>query len=159
MHNVGMEMPDAQPRYAEQLRRIAALDEQFRDLLARSLDLNSTSLGAMEWLMREGPLTPSELAARLELTPGAVTAVIGRLVATGHAQREAAEGDRRSVRIAPNPASIETATERLLPLIADMSGRMTGYSDEEMAVVHRFLDDVADSYRRGVESLEGQRAD
>lgn len=149
-----MNAPGPMPRYADQLRRIASLDERFRMLLARSLDLNFSALEAMEWLMREGPLTPSELAERLGLTPGAVTGVIKRLEGTGHAHREASDRDGRSVRIAPEPDSVRTATERLWPLIQDITTRAGRYSEEEMAVVHRFLDDVEHAYRHGIDSLD-----
>lgn len=152
-----VQVPDSVPQYADQLRRIAALDERFRLLLARSLDLNFSALEAMEWLMRDGPLTPSELAERLSLTPGAVTGVIKRLEGTGHAHREASDRDGRSVRIAAEPESVRLATERLLPLIRDISGRADRYSEAEMAVVHRFLDDVTQAYRAGIDSLEPPR--
>lgn len=147
-------MPDSPPRYADQLRAISALDERFRALLARSLDLNFSALEAMEHLMREGPLTPSELAERLGLTPGAVTGVIKRLESTGHAHREASDGDGRSVRIAPEPESIRTATQRLMPLIIDMSSRTARYEAHEMEIIHRFLDDVTAAYRAGIEGME-----
>jgi DNA-binding MarR family transcriptional regulator len=108
--------------------------------------------------MREGPLTPSELASRLQLTPGAVTGVIKRLESTGHAHREASEGDGRSVRIAPEAASVQLATERLLPLIIDMNRRTSRFSDTEMDVIHRFLDGVAEAYRAGIAAMDDDAA-
>lgn len=149
-----MEIPDAPPEYAAQLRRIAALDERYVRALAEKLDLNATSLNAMEWLMREGPLTPSDLARRLDLTAGAVTGVVNRLVATGHASRQAAEGDGRSVRIAPASESVDQATRLLMPLIIEMTARTSRYSESEMATVQRFLDDIVRAYEHGLASLD-----
>lgn len=143
----------AAPRYSEQVREIALLDHHFRSALAESLALNLTTLDAMDWLMREGPLTAGDLAARLHLTPGAVTGVLNRLEATGHARREHDPADGRSLRVVPTPASIDTATERLMPLILQLGARTSRYSAEEMAVIERFLDDVAESYRAGIDSL------
>jgi DNA-binding MarR family transcriptional regulator len=149
-----MEIPDAQPEYAAQLRRIAVLDERYVRALAERLDLNATSLNAMEWLMREGPLTPSDLAKRLDITAGAVTGVVNRLVATGHASRQAAESDGRSVRIAPASDSVDQATRLLMPLIIEMTTRASRYSEAELALVQRFLDDVARAYEHGLASLD-----
>lgn len=142
------------PRYSEQVREIALLDQRFRAALAESLALNPTALDAMEWLMRDGPLTPSELTARLGVTPGAVTGVLNRLEATGHAQREPDPADRRSLRVVPAAASIDTATQRLMPLILELGSRMRAYSDDDMALIERFLGDVAEAYRAGLDSLD-----
>ncbi|HEX7835564.1 MAG TPA: MarR family transcriptional regulator [Pseudolysinimonas sp.] len=146
------------PRYSALVREISLLDERFRGALAHSLALDPTALDAMDWLMREGPLSPGELAGRLGLTPGAVTGVLNRLEATGHAHRESDPADRRSLRIVPTPASIDTATDRLMPLILQLSARTARYSPDEMALIERFLDDVAESYRAGIESLEADGA-
>lgn len=147
-------MPAA-PRYSQQVREIALLDHRFRAALAESLDLNLTTLDAMDWLMREGPLTAGDLAARLGLTRGAVTGVLDRLESTGHARREHDTADGRSLRVVPTAASIDTATERLMPLIMQLGARTSRYSPDEMDVIERFLDDVAESYRAGIDSLTG----
>lgn len=150
-------MPPAAPRYSDQVREIALLDQRFRVALADSLALNPSALDAMEWLMREGPLTPGDLASRLGLTPGAITGVLNRLEATGHARREHDPVDGRSLRIVPTPASIDTATERLMPLIMQLGARTAQFSAAEMAVIERFLDDIVESYRAGIDSLaEGE---
>lgn len=141
------------PRYADQLRRISALGQRFHGKLAAALRLNATSLDAMEWLDREGPLTPSELAARLGITPAAVTGVIDRLEAAGHARRERRGADRRSVQVVPEPASLAEAALELRPLVDELRRRVDAYTPEEMAVIERFLDDVADSYQAGIDAV------
>ena len=148
-----MELPGEQPFYTQQLHEIAVLDERFRALIAASLDLNFSSLEAMEWLMREGPLTPTQLAQRLGLTQGAVTAVIKRLETTGHASRGASADDARSVQITPAPASVAQATATLMPLIQDMLERTSRYTADEIELVQRFLGDVSDVYRRGIDGM------
>lgn len=148
-----MDATPQQPRYARQIREIVGLHTDFTDRLAASLDLNATALDAMEWLMSEGPLTPSDLAARLHLTPGGVTNLVNRLEATGHAHREQAPGDGRSVRVVPTPASVATALARLRPMIGEMTARTGTYSAAEMATIERFLEDVSDSYAAGIHGL------
>lgn len=143
----------APPRYTQQLREISRLTQRFHARMAASVELNDTALDALEQLMNEGPLTPSELAARLQVSPAAVTGVIDRLAATGHAHRERDDVDRRSVRIVPNPDSLRTAADRIRPLVAELSRRMAPYSPAELAVIERFLDDVADAYEAGIEAI------
>lgn len=146
--------PPLPPRYSEQLRDVVALDQRFRTALARALDLNPSALDAMEWLMREGPLTAGDLAARVGLTPGGVTGILKRLESTGHAHREADPLDARSLRVVPNPASVEGATALLMPLITHIGQRTASYTPDEMATIERFLDDVAAAYRHGIDALE-----
>lgn len=147
------------PRYSLQLREISSLARRYHELLARSLDLNASSLDAMDWLIRDGALTPSELSARLGMTPGATTGVVRRLETTGHARRVEHDEDRRSVRMVAADASVETALTRLRPLIAALGERIGRYSEAELALVSDFLEDVAAAYREGIASFESSPAD
>lgn len=146
-------MTDQPPRYSLQLREIASLARRYHELLAGSLELNATSLDAMDWLIRDGSLTPTEISARLGISPGATTSVVRRLQETGHAHRVEHDEDRRSVRIVPEPASVDAARSLLDPLIRAMGDRVAHYSDADLDLVSRFLDDVAEAYREGVASL------
>ena len=141
------------PRYADQLREIASLAQTYRERLAAHLDLNDSALRAMEWLMIDGPMTPGELATAMSLTPGAMTMIVDRLEATGHAHRERDEGDRRRVKVVPTPASVGVARAQLGPLVREVNARVGKYSDEERALVERFLDDVEESYRLGITAV------
>lgn len=140
-------------RHVDQLRQIAALAQRVQHGLARELDVNGTALDAMEVLSREGPLTHGALADRLRLTPGAITGVINRLEATGHAHREN-RTDRRSLWVVPSPDSLHRARDLMTPLGEELRRRTDAYTPAELAVVERFLDDVLAAYRVGAESLE-----
>ena len=50
-------------------------------------------------LLKYGPVTAGEVAARTGLTSGSVTALIDRLEAGGHVERQRSTADRRSVKI------------------------------------------------------------
>lgn len=145
---------EAARRHVDQLREIAALSQRVQHGLARELDVNGTALDAMEILSREGPLTHGALADRLRLTPGAITGVINRLEATGHAHREN-RTDRRSLWVVPSPDSLDRARDLMTPLGEELRRRTDAYTPAELAVVERFLDDVLAAYRVGAESLEG----
>jgi DNA-binding MarR family transcriptional regulator len=143
------------PRYTDQLREIGTLARRFHALLAESLDLNPTALDAMDWLIRDGTLTPSEISARLGVSPGATTSIVRRLEETGHARRAVHDADRRSVRIVPAEASIATARDRLEPLVSSLRERVSRYSAEELELVSAFLDDVSSAYREGIAAMGG----
>jgi DNA-binding MarR family transcriptional regulator len=146
-------VPPTPPRYAAQLRDIAALTTRYHRRLARSLDLNASSLDAMDFLLREGALTPTEIADRLGISPGAVTSVVRRLEQTGHARRVEHDADRRSVRMIAAEESRQVALARLQPLLAALGERMGQYSEDELRLVSAFLDDVAAAYREGLDAL------
>ncbi|WP_395638980.1 MarR family winged helix-turn-helix transcriptional regulator [Pseudolysinimonas sp.] len=141
------------PTHLDSLRRIGALSQRIHAALAVAVELNGTSLDAMEWLGREGPLTARELAARLNITPGAVTGVIDRLVATGHASRVPHAGDGRSIQVVPNPDSFRSVAGLLGPMIAELQRRGQDYTPDDYEVIERFLADVEAAYLIGVESL------
>src|SRR3954469_13531628 len=61
------------------LREILDVSREFEVQLGRKLTVNPTDLAAMEHLIQNGPLAPTELARRLGLTPAAITAAVDRL--------------------------------------------------------------------------------
>ena len=141
------------PAHLDGLRRIGALSQRIHAALAAAVDLNGTSLDAMEWLQREGPLTARERATRLNITPGAVTGVIDRLVATGHASRVPHSDDGRSIQVVPNPDSFHAVARLLGPMIEELQRRGRHYSPEDFRVIERFLADVEAAYQIGVDAL------
>jgi DNA-binding MarR family transcriptional regulator len=73
---------------------IRAVDH-YRQQHAESTGTGVTELLAMGHLYHEGELSPTELAERLDLTTGSVTALVNRLVKAGHAERHPHPEDRR----------------------------------------------------------------
>lgn len=149
----------AVPAHLDGLRRIAALSQRIHTALASAVELNGTSLDAMEWLQREGPLTARELSARLGITAGAVTGVIDRLVATGHASRVPHADDGRSIQVVPNPDSFRSVARLLAPMIDELRRRSDGYTADDFRVIERFLDDVEAAYRLGVDAIRTPATD
>src|SRR4051794_23945370 len=96
----GSGMPEVSP-ISQQLREVDALSRAFERRLGSVLTVNQTDLTAMEHLIQEGPLTPSELASRLKVSTAASTLVVDRLVALGHAERHPHERDRRKIVVVP----------------------------------------------------------
>ncbi|RWZ68762.1 MarR family transcriptional regulator [Labedella populi] len=133
------------------VRRVFQLEQRFERRLAQALDVNATDLSAMEHLMEQGPMTPSELATRLEMSTAATTHVIDRLVAVGHAERHPHPVDRRKITVTPAPASVRRAFEELSPMIAGVGEVAAAYTAEEQRVIAGFLAGIADLYEELVE--------
>lgn len=133
------------------IRDIFQLSQRFERRLGASLSVNTTDLSAMEHLMQDGPMTPSELATRLEMSTAATTHVIDRLVAVGHVERRPHPVDRRKIVVVPAPASVARAFEELAPMIAGVGAAADAYSPEEQAVIAGFLRSVVDLYTGLVE--------
>ncbi|WP_241978717.1 MULTISPECIES: MarR family winged helix-turn-helix transcriptional regulator [Cryobacterium] len=129
------------------LHEIVQLSRAFERQVGQALEVNSTDLSAMEHLMQEGPLTPSELSRRLDISTAATTLVVDRLVALGHAQRHPHASDRRKVVVVPAPSSVVRAFEELRPVIGGVAALAEDLSAAERNVVAEFLARVVGVYR------------
>jgi DNA-binding MarR family transcriptional regulator len=71
--------------------------DRFDQAVADTIGLNRTDLRCLDILDRQGRLTAGQLAEQTGLTSGAVTTVIDRLEAAGHARRVRDTDDRRRI--------------------------------------------------------------
>jgi DNA-binding MarR family transcriptional regulator len=129
------------------LREIREVSSAFETHLGAELTVNPTDLAAMEHLIQDGPLTPTELAKRLGLTTAAVTTSIDRLTAVGHVSRAPNPADRRGLLVVPAPASIQRAMQSLLPMIIGIDRVLANFSEDEQAVITEYLAQVVAVYR------------
>ena len=134
------------------LREINALSRAFERRLGSVLTVNQTDLSAMEHLIQEGPLTPSELATRLGVSTAASTLVVDRLVALGHAERHPHTSDRRKIVVVPARSSVNRAIDELMPLMFGVTALTDDLSASDRAVIEGFLTRVIDVYRSAVEA-------
>lgn len=140
--------PEGRPRVPTvQLRALQQLNEEFSRHLRDRLTVNATDLDAMVHLVQSGPLSPGELARRLDLSGAAVTTVVDRLEAVGHAQRERHPSDRRGVLVVPSEESVRRALDVIRPMAARLDAVLDGFTPEEHDVVARYLAAIIDSYR------------
>jgi DNA-binding MarR family transcriptional regulator len=127
----------------------------YQDAVARWAGLHATDLQCAGLLLLEGPMTPSELAARTGLTSGgAVTAVIDRLEAAGLATRTRDETDRRRVQITANADAL---LARVGPVYARVAARWDEYlhnlSDDQITLTTEVLNHAAALNREEVDWL------
>ncbi|MFI6602403.1 MarR family winged helix-turn-helix transcriptional regulator [Nonomuraea sp. NPDC050536] len=76
---------------------------------AARLGINQTDLICLNLLVRNGPMSPGQLAAALGLTTAAISAMATRLEAGGYARREIDPKDRRRVLMHASPAGARQA--------------------------------------------------
>lgn len=130
-----------------QLREIVRLSTEFERRLGRVLAVNATDMTVMQHLMQSGPLSPSELARRLQISTAAATLAVDRLEAVGHAHRSPHPDDRRKIVVVPEPASIGRAAAELLPLVSGVAEVSESFTPDEAETIERFLKAVAGVYQ------------
>jgi len=111
--------------------------------------LHPTDLQALIAVMhaegRGAPLTPGRLGEAIGLSSGATTAAIDRLERAGHLRRTRESTDRRVVHLRYGEPGMALALEFFGPLGKRTDDVMAGYSDEDLALVHRFLQGMNDA--------------
>lgn len=105
---------------------------QFNDLVARKLGVTPTETQCLYVLARFGPSTPSEIAKRVNLSSGATTRMLDRLLAAGYITRDPDPVDRRRVVIAPAGDGIERIGELYAPLNKDLAALLDEFDSGEL---------------------------
>ncbi len=135
-------------KIADLLREQAAAALRYSAALARRMGLGISEIAAIEHLHSAGELTPKQLGERLSMSSGAVTALVDRLERSGHLERVPNPRDRRSSLLRPTPWGIEEVVGRILPLAAEVHSLSENLSEEERAVVGRFMEAATAAYAR-----------
>ena len=118
------------------------------------MSLETSELAALEHLQVAGPMTQKRLVERLSMSPGAVTSMIDRLEARGYVERMPNPEDRRSALVLITKAGLEESLRHLWPYIEDMKSLEEGFSEEERAVITRFLREAAQATHRAAEGVD-----
>ena len=136
------------PRYtALELSRAArrldmALAGMHMEISGR-LDMTPAELLAVAWLGMEGDLGPTDLAHRLHMRTGAVTALLDRLEARGRIARTPHTSDRRKVVIRLTDAGRGEAMAHLGPMVDEAVALARSISAEDRERIGAYLDDLA----------------
>ena len=116
----------------------AAATLYYSAAVADRMGLGLSELAALQHLS-SGELTPAQLAERLFVSRGAITALVDRLEGGGYVERVPNPKDRRSVLLRRTPSSAQKMLGQLLPLVAEIDGLEAGLSDEEWVAIEKFL--------------------
>lgn len=110
------------------------------------MDMNASDLSALRMLiMREQrgeSVSPHDVAAHLKISTASTTKLLDRLTASGHVERRPHPSDRRARVIVLTDESRRAFFRHFGERLQAMRGVATTYSDDELAVIARFLDEL-----------------
>jgi DNA-binding MarR family transcriptional regulator len=132
------------------MRHYQLATDLFDEAVAAKLGLNRTDFRCLDILDQHAPMTAGALAEASRLTTGAVTFVIDRMEAAGFVRRRRDDADRRRVLVDLVPAARERALSFHLPMVMDARKALAGFTDDEVAVICRFLRTSAEVFERNV---------
>lgn len=119
-----------------------AVGQRFADVHG----LNRTDVRALVAIMdaarRGEALTAGRLGEAVDLRSASVTALVDRLERVGHVRRVRDPEDRRRVGLEMSETAMAAGAEHFGGLAQDLVAAMEGYTDEELAVVRRWLEDM-----------------
>ena len=121
------------------MRALTAEASRLDAAVARRLGLSPMDLMALGELDLTGGLTPGQLAHRLDLTSGAVTALADRLERHGLLERTAHPRDRRSSLLRPTARAQGFARDAYGELGAQATAHLASFTPAERAVILRYL--------------------
>jgi DNA-binding MarR family transcriptional regulator len=93
----------------------------------------------MRTLGEHGPLTPSELARRVDLSQGTVTGIIDRLVGRQYISRRRSSKDRRRVAVSLLPAGKDLLEAAPSPLQTQFAEHLASLPEENQVVIDTML--------------------
>lgn len=122
---------------------------------ARQLGLHQMELTALEHLVVLDGLTPGELAHRLGLTSGGVTALVGRLVAAGLVCREPHPSDRRMRVLSATAEGEAHLRDTIDPVLEAAEDALAELPEADLETVSRVLELVASAKEEAAEATPG----
>ncbi len=121
-------------------RRLDIAMSRLMVAFSRAVGISVPEMLTLEHLSADGSLGPSELARRLQMTTGAITALVDRLEESGHVERAPHPSDRRRVVITRTRKADEDLTEEVAPMAKAILELAQTLSASERQTVGRFLD-------------------
>jgi DNA-binding MarR family transcriptional regulator len=128
------------------LRRLTVELDAVGQRFATVHGLGRTDVRALVAIMdaarRGQALTAGALGSAVELSSASVTALLDRLERVGHVRRVRDAADRRRVSLEMSDDAMTAGAEFFGGLNRDLTDAMAGYTDEELSVVRRFLEQM-----------------
>lgn len=98
-------------------RRFRSADHEMRRRMSASMDMNTTDLAALRFViaheLADDPITPLRLAQHLEISSASTSKLLDRLTASGHLERAPHPRDRRSRIVVATDHAHSQVRERL----------------------------------------------
>lgn len=142
---------------AQTIRLIRSIDS-VRHRLATLDQLGPTEVRAVSRIGQAGQVTPKMLATSLEMTTGAVTAILDRLETAGMLRRLPNPADRRST-LVELTAEGQAVSDRMYVEFNQVVASVTTFLDgDSIGTVTEFLEQAADAlYTLAASDREGNR--
>lgn len=125
------------------LRDFSESADRMVDSAGRTVGLHRTDLRALNILMHRASAgmatSASDLGRHLNLTKPATTAVVDRLVDSGHAVRERSLQDRRRVLIHHTDSAVRVGGAAFAPMGGSLRAAFAGFSEEELHTALRVV--------------------
>ena len=157
-------MSRSSDRREELIARLQLLGEQestetavFHQAAAAAYGLGITDMKALQIVLREGPQTAGQLAARLRLTTGAVTNVLDRLERQSLIARTPHSEDRRKIIVSANTDALidrDNVYRSIGDAFAAMQRRFT---TSELEFLVRYYEASIEVIRREIGRLTERR--
>lgn len=150
------------------LRRYREAEQRMRQRTRGSMGMGETDLTALRHLLRahhSGTLMRQrDLASALDITAASASALVDRLVRSGHVQRVPHPDDRRSVAIEPTPRSDAEVRQTMGAMHERMLAAVQSLTPEELTGAAKFLAALTQSVDEhdhvpGHDAPEGQTAE
>jgi DNA-binding MarR family transcriptional regulator len=135
------------------LHSVLRLNDVLEHALCLHLGINETDFHALQHLMLVHPMTPGELAAKLNISSAATTALIDRMSRHGFVIRSAHPTDRRSLLLHPSPLAVSRTMTALRPLFAEAEHGIHGLSPEGQRSVVHYLEHILAAMQNRIDTL------
>ena len=143
---------------AGRLRALSTEIDRLDQAAADRYGLNRTDMRALDILGQAGPLAPTDLARQLGFTTGGVTTVLDRLERAGYIRRRPDPADRRRLVVQTTEATAARDAEVFGDLIRATSDLLAAYTDDQLQVIHDFLDRIRQLTADYTDTLGGDHA-
>jgi DNA-binding MarR family transcriptional regulator len=119
------------------------------DLLDRFGGVTLHQLGALRHLVKHGPLTMNDLAARMEISPSAATQLVDRLVQHGLVERAPDPDDRRALRVAVCRSALDAVRAFEKERSTRFAALLAPLSEDELEVIADLAERIVDDASHG----------
>jgi DNA-binding MarR family transcriptional regulator len=134
------------------MRAVRALNDAMDRMnggMKGEMEMNASDLAALRMMIvREGrgeTVSPHQVADHLRISSASTTKLLDRLAAAGHVERRPHPRDRRARIVILTAASRATFFRHFRERLQSMRGVAERYTDEELAVITRFLSELSDT--------------
>jgi DNA-binding MarR family transcriptional regulator len=129
------------------VRRFRRAHEAMRRRMSIDMGVSTLDLRALQLVVaseRRGvPISPHELGTELNVSSGAMTKLVDRLIRSDHLSRAPHPRDRRSVRLVATPHAHEELRTRMSDMHERMARAAATVPAEARAAVTSFLDELS----------------